>query len=71
MQAQRVFVLAEWEGAAEELLLQYQDQDFSYVDATSFVTMRRLSIGEAFTFDRHFAAAGFTILDEQIGERRP
>jgi predicted nucleic acid-binding protein len=59
-QAQRVFVLPEWEGAAEELLLHYADQDFSYVDATSFVTMRRLSVQDAFTFDRHFAAAGFS-----------
>jgi predicted nucleic acid-binding protein len=62
MQTQRIFVQPEWEGAAEELLLHSMDQDFSYVDATSFVTMRRLSIGEAFTFDRHFAAAGFTAL---------
>lgn len=62
MQAQRIFVQSEWEAAAEELLLQYADHDFSYVDATSFVTMRRLSIDEAFTFDRHFAAAGFTAL---------
>ena len=60
-QTERVFVLPEWEGAAEELLLHYVDQDFSYVDATSFVTMRRLSIQNAFTFDRHFAAAGFSL----------
>lgn len=59
-QAQRVFVPPEWEGAAEELLLHYVDQDFSYVDATSFVTMRRLSIQDAFTFDRHFSVAGFS-----------
>jgi predicted nucleic acid-binding protein len=60
VEAERVHVSLEWEGAAEELLLQYGDQDFSYVDATSFVTMRRLSIQDAFTFDRHFAAAGFS-----------
>lgn len=59
-QAQRVFVPPEWEGAAEELLLHYAGQDFSYVDATSFVTMRQLSIQDAFTFDQHFAAAGFS-----------
>ena len=60
-QTGRVFVLPEWEGAAEELLLHYVDKDLSYVDATSFVTMRRLSIQNAFTFDRHFAAAGFSL----------
>jgi len=32
------------------------------VDHVSFVIMRRLGITEAFTNDRHFAAAGFTTL---------
>lgn len=32
------------------------------VDHTSFVVMRRLKLTEAFTNDRHFAAAGFQIL---------
>jgi uncharacterized protein len=32
------------------------------VDHVSFVVMRRLGITEAFTNDRHFQAAGFTIL---------
>jgi predicted nucleic acid-binding protein len=32
------------------------------VDHISFVVMRRLGIHEAFTNDRHFAAAGFTVL---------
>jgi uncharacterized protein len=32
------------------------------VDHVSFVVMHRLGIAEAFTNDRHFEAAGFTIL---------
>ena len=34
----------------------------SFVDLTSFVVMRRLGVSEAFTNDRHFAAAGFVVL---------
>jgi predicted nucleic acid-binding protein len=32
------------------------------VDHTSFVVMRRLGLREAFTNDRHFQLAGFTVL---------
>ncbi len=32
------------------------------VDQVSFVVMRRLGITEAFTNDKHFQAAGFTVL---------
>jgi uncharacterized protein len=32
------------------------------VDCISFVVMRRLGLSDAFTNDRHFQAAGFTIL---------
>jgi len=55
----RAFVPAEWEEEAERLLEQYDDQAFSYVDATSFVAMRRLRIQEALAFDRDFLVAGF------------
>jgi uncharacterized protein len=41
------------------LLRRYDDQRFSFVDATSFALMRRRRLGRAFAFDRHFAAAGF------------
>jgi uncharacterized protein len=61
----RIFVLEDWEIAAEDLLLQFADQPFSYIDATSFVAMRRLGLREAFTFDRHFAVVGF-ILSENV-----
>ena len=59
---QRVFVPEPWEEAAEDLLRHYRDQDFSYVDATSFVAMRRLKLQEAFAFDNHFATLGFTLI---------
>ena len=34
----------------------------SSVDATSFVIMKRAGIGLAFTFDHHFAVAGFRLV---------
>ena len=58
----RVFVPEAWEDEAEVLLAHYADQDFSYVDATSFVLMRKLELHTAFAFDHHFAVAGFTTL---------
>lgn len=45
--------------AAYELLRRFEDQDFSYVDAVSFVVMKRRRIRYAFAFDAHFATAGF------------
>ena len=59
---QRVFVPESWEDAAEDLLARYADQDFSYVDATSFVAMRRLNLDEVLAFDHHFAILGFTLV---------
>jgi uncharacterized protein len=61
----RVRVEPEWEEDAERLLAQYQDQQFSYVDATSFVTMRRLGIHEALAFDSDFVIAGFTLIGDE------
>jgi predicted nucleic acid-binding protein len=45
---------------AERILRQYADQDFSYVDAVSFALMHHRGLTDAFTFDQHFATAGFT-----------
>lgn len=58
----RVFVVEQWEREAEALLRKFEDQPFSYVDATSFVAMRRLGLREAFAFDQHFSTAGFALL---------
>lgn len=56
---ERTFVSAELERRAYRLLRQYADQDFSFVDATSFALMRAERLRHAFAFDRHFATAGF------------
>jgi predicted nucleic acid-binding protein len=60
----KVFVPESWEDAAEDLLVRYADQPFSYVDATSFVTMRRLQLQEALAFDHHFLVAGFALIGD-------
>jgi predicted nucleic acid-binding protein len=46
----------------EDLLARFTDQDFSYVAATAFITMRRLELQDAFTFDYHFAVVGSTVI---------
>lgn len=49
------------ESAAIVLFEKYADQHVSFCDCVSFVLMRRLGIPDAFTFDGHFAIAGFNI----------
>ncbi len=53
---------SEDEQQARELLDRYDDHDFSYTDALSFVVMGRLGLGSAFAFDHHFEEYGLTIL---------
>ena len=55
----RVPVERPLEHEAEQLLRQFRDQRFSYVDAVSFAVMRSLAVTEAFAFDQHFSTAGF------------
>jgi hypothetical protein len=50
------------EKAATDTLRKYNDQDFSYTDAVSFEVMKRHGIERAFSFDRHFHTAGFSLL---------
>jgi uncharacterized protein len=47
---------------AKAIIYQYEDKDFSLTDATSFAMMERIRVPSAFTFDRHFAQYGFTVL---------
>lgn len=54
------------EEQAREIIYQYDDKDFSMTDAVSFVVMERLQITRAFTFDRHFAQYGFTVLSPDL-----
>ncbi|MBU1261904.1 PIN domain-containing protein [bacterium] len=54
-----VRVSAEDEKKAWEIICQYKDKDFSYVDATSFVVMERLGAKKTFAFDDHFKQYGF------------
>jgi predicted nucleic acid-binding protein len=50
------------EAGAEQWLRRRDDREFSWVDATSFATMRHLHTTQALAFDGDFAAAGFTEL---------
>jgi predicted nucleic acid-binding protein len=54
------------EERAREIIYQYDDKDFSMTDAISFAVMERLQITRAFTFDRHFAQYGFTVLTPEL-----
>jgi predicted nucleic acid-binding protein len=46
------------ERRAREILVRYDDKDFTLVDASSFAVMERLGITAAFTFDHHFVQFG-------------
>jgi len=50
------------ERAAAETLRRYRDQDLSYTDAVSFAVMKKHGISRAFSFDKHFITAGFTLI---------
>ena len=55
----KIFSNENIEAEAEGILAKYIDQEFSYVDAVSFVIMKRQKIKRAFCFDKHFVTAGF------------
>ena len=50
--------------AALNNVLTSSRRHLSFVDFSSFATMRRLGIQQVFTFDKHFAEQGFTCLPE-------
>jgi predicted nucleic acid-binding protein len=58
--ARMVAVVPVDEERAWEIFTKYRDQDFSFVDCTSFATMQRMKLSDAFTFDRHFRVMKFT-----------
>ena len=58
-----IYVDALLQAEAWDLFVRYAGSGASPVDCASFAIMRRHGIETAFTFDRHFKAAGFTVLE--------
>lgn len=52
---------ADDETQAIDVFAKFADQRISFTDCVSFVLMRRHRLERAFTFDRHFADAGFEV----------
>lgn len=52
---------------ALEIFEQYEDQDFSFTDCTSFALLQRLKIREVLAFDKHFLTMGFAQVAESPG----
>lgn len=50
------------EQAAIGYFEKFSDQKVSFVDCLSFALLKRHGVGNVFTFDRHFALAGFSLL---------
>lgn len=58
-----VRVASEHEERAWEILIAYDDKDFSYTDATSLAVAENLGVDVVFTVDRHFRQyAAFSIV---------
>lgn len=53
------FVDAETYYEARDFMLLHEDKEWSFVDCSSFVLMRRLKLTDALTTDHHFSQAGF------------
>ena len=53
------------EAAAVDLLEKLGDQGVSFTDCVSFALMSRAKVRRAFTFDRHFEAAGFEVWPQE------
>jgi predicted nucleic acid-binding protein len=50
------------ERALLDWIIRFDDQEFTLTDAVSFAVMNERGIHEALTLDRHFAAAGLTVV---------
>ena len=50
------------EERAWDIFGKYRDQDFSFVDCTSFAVMERMKLATAFAFDRHFSVMKFAVV---------
>ena len=46
---------------AWDIFERYADQDFSFVDCTSFAIVKRVGVKEAFGFDDHFKTMGLIL----------
>jgi uncharacterized protein len=62
-QIQTIFPGLEVEKTAKDWLGKYHDQDFSLTDAVSFTLMQAEGLDVAFSYDRHFTVAGFSLLE--------
>ncbi len=54
------------ESQALIVMQKYADQNIGFVDCTSFVLMQTHNIKTAFTFDHHFADAGFDVVPKRL-----
>ena len=54
---------------AIEWMRKFADQEIGFTDCVSFAMMRRHGIPTAFTFDRHFRLAGFSVVGLRAGAR--
>jgi len=50
------------EERAWDIFSKYSDQDFSFVDCTSFAVMARMKLSTAFGFDRHFLVMKYAVV---------
>ncbi|MDP6040822.1 MAG: PIN domain-containing protein [Candidatus Latescibacteria bacterium] len=52
-------ITSEIRESAWQIFIDYDDQEFSFTDCTSFVIMRKQNVQDTFTFDSHFQTMGF------------
>ena len=57
-----IAVTAADEERAWDIFTKYRDQNFSFVDCTSFAVMERMKFSAAFAFDRHFSVMKFAVV---------